>query len=79
MCQFTSFRGGSDFDIVLSNLIQKNMGKIYIICSPPLPKQNVYSLTVCNVDQYLPNGSEKSGFLSKDSMLKLFFLIVYLY
>ena len=38
------------------------------------PKQNVYSLTVCNLYQYLPNGSEKSGFLSSDSMLKHFFL-----
>ena len=28
------------------------------------PKQNFYSLTICTLDQYLPNGSEKSGLLS---------------
>ena len=27
------------------------------------PKHNFCSLTVRNLDQYLPNGSEKSGFL----------------
>ena len=28
------------------------------------PKHNFYSLTVCNLDQYLRNGSEKSDLLS---------------
>ena len=28
------------------------------------PKHNFYSLTVCNLDQYLQNGSEKTGSLS---------------
>ena len=28
------------------------------------PKQNFYSLTICTLDQYLPNGSEKSGLIS---------------
>ena len=28
------------------------------------PKHNFYSLTVCRLNQYLPNGSEKTGFLS---------------
>ena len=28
------------------------------------PKQNFNSLTICTLDQYLPNGSEKSGLLS---------------
>ena len=28
------------------------------------PKHNFYSFTVCNLDQYFPNDSEKSGFLS---------------
>ena len=27
-------------------------------------KQNFYSVTVCNLDQYLPTGSETSGFFS---------------
>ena len=28
------------------------------------PKLNFFSLTVCRLDQYLPNCSEKTGFLS---------------
>ena len=28
------------------------------------PKLNFFSLTVCTLDQYLPNGSEKTGLLS---------------
>ena len=28
------------------------------------PKHNFYSLTVCRLDQYLPNGSENTDFLS---------------
>ena len=28
------------------------------------PKLNFFLITVCRLDQYLPNGSEKAGFLS---------------
>ena len=39
----------------------------YKIMTPTVfvgPKHNFYSLTVCNLDQYLRNGSEKTDFLS---------------
>ena len=50
-------RGVSRLSLIIGNSQQKIITPTALL----RPKHNFYSLTVCNLDQYLPNGSEKSG------------------